>query len=277
MAANIAPAVQPRKPAAPTADDGYWSSAKRPLTILLFLLPLIVAYEISLALLLPDEGGVHIHTVDAHKSLLRFFAAFGIAPGGGLYLGGLVIIVILFAWHVLARDPWRFRPATLALMSAEAVFLTVPLLVLSHLVAAGPSAAVAAAMAGAGAGAGAGPPVFADLDVGSQMAISVGAGLYEELLFRMILIALVHALLVDVGHAPGWAGAAAGVAVSAAAFTWYHDLAGPDGSISGRKTLFYLLAGGYLGLVYTTRGFGLVVAVHALYDIVTVLLPDGPD
>ena len=275
MAANVASAVQPRKPAAPLADDGYWSSAKRPLTILLFLLPLIVAYEVSLALLLPDEAGVHVHTVDAHKSLLQFFAVFGIAPSGGLYLGGLVIVVVLFAWHLLARDAWRFQPATLAIMAAEAVFLTVPLLVLSHLVAADPSPAVAAAVAGAGAGAG--PPAFADLDVGSQMAISVGAGLYEELLFRMILIALVHALLVDVGHAPDWAGAAAGVAVSAAAFTWYHDLAGPDGTISGRKALFYLLAGGYLGLVYTIRGFGLVVAVHALYDVVTVLLPEAPD
>jgi hypothetical protein len=250
---------------ASTAVGSYWSEARRPIQILAFLLPLIVAYELCLALVLPADDGQHVNTVEAHKTLLAFFRAFGIAPTGGLYLGGLVIVVVLLVWHVLTRDRWRIDPMVVAYMGIEAILLAIPLLVLGHLAAQG---LVAAAPSG---------PEFRDLGVLSQMAISVGAGLYEELLFRMILIALIHTLLVDMARTPPWVGSLVAITVAAAAFTWYHDLDGPDGRISPRKTLFYFGAGLYLGLVFLTRGFGLAVGVHAIYDIITVLMPGGSD
>jgi len=245
-----------------SAEVTYWSAAKRPLQILIFLLPLIVAYELCLALLLPAEDGHSVNTVLAHKGLLQFFSAFGIAGAGGLFLGGIVIVVVMLAWHVLVRDPWRIDFRITGLMGLEALVLAIPLVGLSHLVAVGADAAPLAAAAA---------PTFADFDIWSQMAISVGAGLYEELIFRMILIAVIHTLLVDVAKMTHVTGAAIAIVVSATAFTWYHDLLGPDGTISGRRVLFYFLAGVYFGLVYVTRGFGLVVAVHAVYDVITVV------
>ncbi len=59
---------------------------------------------------------------------------------------------------------------------------------------------------------------------------------------------------------------------SAAAFTIYHPVEAASGGVSIRKVAFYFLAGLYFGGIYVLRGFGIVVAVHALYDIVTVLL-----
>ena len=56
------------------------------------------------------------------------------------------------------------------------------------------------------------------------MSISIGAGLYEELLFRMMLIAVLHTLLVDVGKLASPVGATIAVVISAAAFTAYHPL-----------------------------------------------------
>ena len=53
----------------------------------------------------------YVNTVLAHKGLLQFFATFGLADAGGLLLGGVVIVVVLLAWHVLARDRWRIVPA----------------------------------------------------------------------------------------------------------------------------------------------------------------------
>ena len=48
------------------------------------------------------------------------------------------------------------------------------------------------------------------------------------------------------------------------------------GGRSGAKIVFYFLAGLYFGAVYTVRGFGVVVATHAFYDIFVVsLLGDG--
>jgi len=242
-----------------TADEpvavGYWTLAKRPLHILAFLLPLIIAYEISLALLLNLD-------VEAHRRLGELFERLGVTPTGGLYLGGLVILVVLLVWHVLERHPWRLELGILPVMVVESLLLAAPLVILSHLISVGPAPAAT----------GIPEPALADLDVWSKIAIGVGAGLYEELAFRMLAIAVIHTLLVDLAKLPHWLGGLIAVALSAAAFTAYHDLDNASGGISSRRVLFYFLAGLYLGAVYICRGFGIVVGVHALYDIVIVVL-----
>jgi hypothetical protein len=235
--------------------------ARRPLQMLAFLLPLIVAYEAGLAWVLRTDEGVI--TNKAHETLLRFFETMGVPAAGGLYLGGLVIVVVLLAWHVLNRDPWKVSGAVAGLMAIESILLMFPLIALGLLLARGPASA--GAVGGAGASL-----ELAKLDTWSKMAISVGAGLYEELLFRMLLIAVVHTLLVDLAGCRDLTGRVAAILVSAAAFTWYHPLLGPDGRFSMARALFFFLAGLYFAVVYVGRGFGVVVAVHCLYDIVTV-------
>jgi hypothetical protein len=238
---------------------GYLAVARRPLQMLAFLLPLVVAYEICLALVLRSDDGLNVSTVEAHRQLLRGFATFGIEPTGGLYLGGIAIVVVLLIWHLLARDPWRIDLPALGMMVIESLVLTLPLLVLSHLIS-------RFALAAGGA------PAFDDLSLAARIAISVGAGLYEELVFRMIMIAVIHTLLVDLCRAPQWLGITVAVAASAITFTVYHDLSGPDGGYSARRIAFFLLAGLYFGIIFSTRGFGIVVGTHALYDVLTVLL-----
>jgi hypothetical protein len=242
------------EPDAPERPSGYWHASRRPLQILVFLLPLIVAYELCLGLVLSLD-------VQAHKGLLEFFAALGVTRTGGLYLGGLVIVAVLLVWHVLVRDPWRASVRTAGGMAIEALVLALPLIVLSRIIAVRlPAAGTPADVA------------FVELDLWSQLAISVGAGLYEELMFRMVLIAVVHTLLVDVGKTSHHVGAAIAIGLSALAFTWYHDLRNASGGISVAKLAFYFLAGVYFGAVYMVRGFGLVVGAHATYDILTVIL-----
>jgi hypothetical protein len=247
---------------------GYWFAARRPLQILVFLLPLIIAYEICLALLLPTEDRQHVNTVEAHRRLLDFFAQLGVPRTGGLFLGGLVIILVLLIWHLLLRERWRIDPLVAVLMAIESFLLAIPLLLLGQLIA---HHAIGASLPA--------QTSFADLGLFSQMAISVGAGLYEELVFRMVMIAVLHTLLVDVGKIPHTAGATIAILVSAVAFTFYHDLHTATGELSGRRVVFYLVAGLYFGVIYVLRGFGIVVGAHALYDIIAVLLPaaDGAD
>jgi membrane protease YdiL (CAAX protease family) len=109
-----------------------------------------------------------------------------------------------------------------------------------------------------------------ELSFWSKMAISVGAGLYEELMFRMLLIAVIHTLLVDVGKASEGLGATIAVIISAAAFAWYHK--SPGVAMTAQQAMFYVLAGLYFGAIYVLRGFGIVVAVHALYDVIAFSL-----
>jgi membrane protease YdiL (CAAX protease family) len=201
-------------------------------------------------------------TNKAHETLLKFFAAFGVAPSSGFYLGGIAVVVVLFVWHVLARDPWRIEWPTIGVMACESLLLALPLIALGQIVirvlAFGPGSAAEGSLEG--------------LNLWSRICISIGAGLYEELMFRMLLIAIIHTLLVDLGKASQRVGAIVAVVVAAAAFTAYHPLTGPDGGISIQKVTFFFLAGLYFGAIYVVRGFGIVVAVHALYDILTVSL-----
>jgi membrane protease YdiL (CAAX protease family) len=241
----------------------YWVASRQPLAILSFLLPLIVAYEVGLALLLRSSEGVL--TNKAHETLLQFFDLFGLPASGGLYLGGAVIVVVLLVWHVLTRDPWRLDLATPGLMALESLALTIPLIVLGVVI--GASSATAAA------GGAAAPTDLNAMSLWERVAISVGAGLYEELLFRMLLIALLHTLLVDMGKLGSARGAGIAIVVSALAFTVYHPLTDPlepDAGVSLRRVSFYFLAGLYFGAVFVLRGFGIVVGVHALYDILVV-------
>jgi hypothetical protein len=248
-----------RDQAASTSRESYLDVARRPLQMLAFLLPLIVAYEVALALVLPSDDGLNVSTVEAHRQLLRVFTTFGIEPTGGLYLGGIAIVVVLLVWHVLAREPWRVEAPALGLMVLESLLLTLPLLLLSHLIS---RFALATGV----------PPAFDDLSLASRIAISVGAGLYEELAFRMIMIAVIHTLLVDLCRLPHRIGITVAVAASAIAFMAYHDLSGPNGELSVRRIAFFLLAGLYFGLIFAARGFGIVVGTHALYDVLTVVL-----
>jgi membrane protease YdiL (CAAX protease family) len=231
--------------------ESYWTASRRPLAILVFLLPLVIAYEAGLAFVLRSREGVV--TNKAHETLLDFFDTFGLTATGGLYLGGAAIVVVLLVWHLLAKAPWQVDP------------LTPALIVLGLLLAGGAAAASE-------------PPGATDLasmSIPTRLAISIGAGLYEELLFRMMLIAVLHTLLVDVARLPSAHGTAIAVIVSAAAFTLYHPLRDSGGVLSGQRLVFYVLAGLYFGAVYTARGFGIVVGTHALYDVIVVCLLGG--
>jgi membrane protease YdiL (CAAX protease family) len=245
-----------------TTIQQYLDVSRKPLQILAFLLPLVIAYEIGLALLLRSDHGVL--TNKAHETLLRFFSAFGVAPSSGFYLGGIAVVVVLLLWHILARDPWRVDWPALAVMACESLLLALPLLLIGQLTMR--LLAVGILFIGQADGS------LSDLGLASKLAISVGAGLYEELMFRMLLIAIIHTLLVDVGKASQRVGAVVAVVVSAAAFTAYHPLGDGHGGLSIQKVCFFFIAGLYFGAIYVVRGFGIVVGVHAAYDVITVSL-----
>lgn len=245
-------------------EHGYAKLSMRPLHILVFLLPLIIAYEVGSVRFLSHQAHGTIETIKAHSILLAFFQDFGIA---GRFLPALTLLTVLLVWHVLNGDSWRIRPAFLGGMLMESVAWTIPLMVLVALI----------DLLGNGLGA----PPAATLQATSSLAamsdqakitISLGAGLYEELLFRMIGIAALHLVFVDLARLGERWGIALAILVSAAAFAVYHDVVLPGGQLDTLRAASLMFAGAYFGLIYTMRGFGIVVAVHALYDILVLVL-----
>jgi len=237
----------------------YFEVSKRPLHVLVFVLPLLIIHEISSSRLLSGADGARGSILEAHRLINDLFETFG-AIGG--HLPAAALVAVLVAWHLVRRDPNRVHPSMLGGMAAEALLWTIPLLVLAPLV-------------GQLAGMTADATETAGLSVWDRFTLSLGAGIYEEFLFRLIGITVVHALLVDLVRVPEGAGTALAVGATAIAFALIHPDSGESWGMTSRR-LFFLLAGIYFGVVYVLRGFGITVGVHAAYDLIAlILLADG--
>ena len=105
-----------------------------------------------------------------------------------------------------------------------------------------------------------------------RAAMAAGAGVYEELAFRMVVMGGLHMLLSDVG---GWRKPGAWVAamvVSALLFAVYHPLRGADGAFQWWRFAFLVIGGDWFGTLYHWRGFGIAAGTHAAYDFTALLL-----
>ena len=100
----------------------------------------------------------------------------------------------------------------------------------------------------------------------------VGAGIYEELLFRVLLVTgLAAAARTLLGWTPFAAGSAATL-LGAAIFSAFHYL-GPYGDRWQLYSfLFRMIAGLFFSGLYLLRGFGVTAWTHALYDVSLLLL-----
>ncbi len=251
--------------------DGYLERSRLPLQAMFFLLPFVVIYELGTLIYATDYAhGVTQH-IKARLVLLGFFEWFGV---GGYMLPGLIVIAALLGWHIAAKDRWEFEPKLYLLMLGESIMLAVPLLFFMSVMSRGSAAphyAVSMQAVGGGVMGGAGA---AAVSVGAhwqaEAIFSIGAGIYEELLFRMVAIALLHLLLVDVLALPDLWGSIIAIALSSAAFAYYHFSAAQPFDMT--RFLLYGAAGVYLACVFIVRGFGVAAGTHAMYDLLIVAL-----
>jgi len=93
-----------------------------------------------------------------------------------------------------------------------------------------------------------------------------GAGVYEEVLFRLLLLPVVASLLGWLGAPRAWQIGGA-VVMTSIVFSLAHYV-GPHGDAWHWFTFtFRFLAGGFFAIVFVQRGFGIAAGAHALYDI----------
>ncbi len=252
--------------------EGYWECAQRPWPSLILLLPLIVCYELGTLLYATDHASGITHYIYARSLLRDFFDLIGVT---GYYLPGLIVVVVLLCWHIARQDPWRIRPRLCVGMAVESIALAAPPFVFMVMLAQQQSglfetapamlAAIGDSVGNAGGNVGGGVGGWQ-----AKLVFSIGAGIYEELLFRLILIALLHLVLVDILTVPSKLGAGIAIGLSSVAFALYHFSEVNQFSLG--LFLVYTGAGLYLAAVYVLRGFGIVATTHAMYDVFVVLL-----
>src|SRR5205085_8767891 len=99
----------------------------------------------------------------------------------------------------------------------------------------------------------------------TDVMLSIGAGVYEELLFRLIAITLLSILLVDILEMKPTLAVPIIVITSAVLFSAYHYL-GEEGKHPFQPGLFAFRTalGIYLAGIYIYRGFGITVGAHTV-------------
>lgn len=107
------------------------------------------------------------------------------------------------------------------------------------------------------------------LSLTQQLALSLGAGLYEELFFRVILVTLFILLFTKL-LGKKWAGVTAAVVLSALLFSAVHYVGSMGDAFTMGSFLYRFLFGLILNGIYVWRGFGVAAWTHAIYDIMVI-------
>ncbi|MFO7847923.1 MAG: CPBP family glutamic-type intramembrane protease [Balneolaceae bacterium] len=100
-------------------------------------------------------------------------------------------------------------------------------------------------------------------------ALSLGAGLYEELFFRVILVSVLFILLIRFFDNKNVAYVYSAI-IAAVIFSGVHYVGAFADAWSLNSFLYRFIFGLTLNLIYVIRGFGCAAWTHALYDVLVV-------
>lgn len=246
------------------AASSYWHDTRAPRYSVLFALPLLLLYEAMAAALAGPEVGVR----NGADVLLQALVTSAVGRSGMLYVTAAVIVLCV-AWviHDARRHGgirFRWFPLMLAESAVLAVLFALVVSVATSQVLSGIGAAFMTVDPGAAAP--------AAMGTATAIMLSLGAGLYEELVFRVLLVTGLAAGARAVLGASQRTAAVVAVILSAVIFSAFHYV-GPYGDpFTVQSFTFRAIAGVAFSALYLLRGFGLTAWTHALYDVGVMVL-----
>jgi membrane protease YdiL (CAAX protease family) len=229
---------------------------------LLFALPLLVLYELG-AMAIADRGGGGMR--NGADVLLRTLLAAGGVQGTLAFTAALAVGAAVIVALERRKKRVPLRGAYFAGMLAESAVYA---LLFGFVVAMATQALLGGMVRFAADG---GVSALPMLD---GIVLSLGAGIYEELLFRVILTGGLFALLLAMGIRRNPAALVALVA-SAFIFSAFHYVGPYAYPLELNSFTFRFLAGLAFSALYMARGFGVAAWTHALYDVFLVLAGQG--
>ena len=242
-----------------SAPNSYWQASRAPRYSLLFALPLLAFYQILAVLL--STGPRSIRN-GADVILQGLFVAVAGRWGPLLFM----ICLIGGGLWLVARDMRahgsRLRSRVFLGMLGESLALALAFGIVVGGITSGVIGLLQTlALASPG-----------DLTWWTRLMVSLGAGIYEELLFRVLLVT---ALAATARALFGWTPVAAGVAATvlgAAIFSAFHYLGPYVDRLQVYSFVFRMIAGLFFSALYLLRGFGITAWTHALYDVSLLIL-----
>lgn len=216
---------------------------------------MLVLYELS-AQIISGSSGIR----NGAEVMLKQGAQSLVGANGPLIFSALLVAVMVF---LIARDMRKhggLRGPVLLGMTLESALLAAVFGLVIGLA----TAKVITAF-------GLSQPALTELGFSTALMVSLGAGFYEELLFRVLLVS---ALLLLARRVLGWGPMAAGIFATlggALAFSAIHYVGPLGDQVTSQSFVFRTLAGLAFSGLYVTRGFGITAWTHALYDVFLVL------
>lgn len=249
----------------------YVAAVRCPLYALAFVLPLVLAYEIGMMTTRAAGGGDALVSHGVVQSLFKLFGA------QGVWLPGLLLLVTLLTAHVLGRDSGTLEARFLALMPLEASICSIPLFIITALPI--PMEALDAPLTSPARfiealGDGAGSSTTA-VSTARGILLAIGAGLFEELVFRLYLLVGFQMLFADVLRLSRTIATILAIALSSYAFAACHvQPIGVETFALGTFAARFI-AGAYLCVVFMGRGMGIAVGSHVIHNVTLVLTASG--
>jgi len=224
------------------------------LTSLVLVFPLFLIYQVGVLFTLPMLNGADFLTV-------FLFHQLGLTTPA--YLAYIAAVAVLFAVAVgVLRRRQKFDPGLIVPVLLESAIYALTMgsliiLVMTNVFGISPRLAGGA---------------ISEQGLGSRIVMSLGAGVYEETVFRLGLLSGLAALGTKVLGLNRWGAVVSAFVISALLFSAMHHIPPYGDPLRLGVFTFRVLAGLCFGLLFWFRGFAVAVYTHALYDVYVLVV-----
>jgi membrane protease YdiL (CAAX protease family) len=229
-----------------------------PLTAVMLVLPLFLAYQIGVLLMPSTYNGADLITSEMLRLLHGNAYTYLVV---NLALAAAFVVLMLVLRQKNSFDPRLFIPT---LFESAIYALTMGSLicfVMVDLLHVDPKMWI-------GFGCAAGPEQANPM---AKLVLSLGAGVHEELVFRLLMIGGGTWFLTRVLGLQRWLAIGLAMLVSSVLFSAAHHIIGGEPFRVGAFT-YRILCGLVFATIFQTRGFAVAVYTHALYDIYVLIV-----
>jgi len=228
----------------------YLLKSKTSFYSFLFTLPLFFLYEINILFLSWDDILVVRNGADfLMRNILESFDIYGLYGLGLVFFLGLLVTYIFF---IKEDQQQEVNVNFLFIMLAESMLWSVVLYFLLFKF-----------------------MVLLMNPIGKtilqQVTLAIGAGIYEEFLFRVLLIAGLSGILGFVFMWDKTFKNIIAVVLSGGIFSAFHFMGEYGDFFSMELFLIRFFAGLILGVLYMYRGFGITAYTHSIYDLIVLI------
>lgn len=232
--------------AAPAGRGGYLRRSRSTIYSFIMVMPLLILYE---ALILETGTTVRNGADVLVKRMLAVLGVNGMLGFTALLFAAFLVVV----WRDTRKGNDEVEPLTFGLMAAEAALYA---LLLGPLAARLTSRLMYAKLAAAPA-----------VTLPEQFIVSLGAGIYEEFVFRLLLVTALVWLFRRLLDLPRAAAACFAIFWASLFFSAFHYVGAYAYAFEYPTFLYRFVAGAVLAALFYLRGFGIAVYAHTLYDV----------